>query len=92
MNGRWFALAAAVGLLYIGIDRTFFDRIVGSGPLARIERILTILAGTFVPTENPKVRDKEASNVLARSATTEANAMQAVSSFIERSGEVPSGT
>jgi len=50
MNGRWFALAAAVGLLYIGIDRTFFDRIVGSGPLARIERILTILAGTLLIT------------------------------------------
>lgn len=42
---RWLTLLVALGLLYIGIDRMFFDRISGSDPLARIARILAILAG-----------------------------------------------
>ena len=45
---RWLTLLAALGLLCIGIDRMFFDRIVGSDPLAKIERILAILVGTLL--------------------------------------------
>jgi hypothetical protein len=45
---RWLTLLAALGLLCVGIDRMFFDRIVGSDPLARIERTLAILAGTLL--------------------------------------------
>ena len=45
---RWLTLLAALGLLYVGIDRMFFDRIVGSDPLARIERTLAILVGTLL--------------------------------------------
>ena len=45
---RWLTLLAALGLLYVGIDRMFFDRIVGSDPLAGIERTLVILVGTLL--------------------------------------------
>jgi hypothetical protein len=45
---RWLTLLVALGLLYVGIDRMFFDRIAGSDPLARIERTLAILAGTLL--------------------------------------------
>jgi hypothetical protein len=45
---RWLTLLAALGLLYVGIDRMFFDRIVGNDPLARIERTLAILVGTLL--------------------------------------------
>jgi hypothetical protein len=45
---RWLTVLTALGLLYVGIDRMFFDRIVGSDPLARIERTLAILAGTLL--------------------------------------------
>jgi len=45
---RWLTLLAAFGLLYVGIDRMSFDRIVGSDPLARIERTLAILVGTLL--------------------------------------------
>jgi hypothetical protein len=41
-------LLTALGLLYVGIDRMFFDRIAGSDSLARIERILAILVGTLL--------------------------------------------
>ena len=47
---RWLTLLLALGLLYVGIDRMFFDRIAGGDPLARIARILTILAGTLLIT------------------------------------------
>jgi hypothetical protein len=45
---RWLTLLAALGLLYVGIDRMFFDKIVGSDPLARIERTLAILVGALL--------------------------------------------
>ena len=45
---QWLTLIVAIGLLYVGIDRTFFDRVVGSDPLARIERILAIVVGTLL--------------------------------------------
>jgi len=32
---RWLTLLAALGLLYRGIDRIFFDRIVGGDPSVR---------------------------------------------------------
>src|SRR6202035_4164201 len=47
---RWLTLLDALGLLYVGIDRMFFDRTSGSDPLARIERTLAILAGTLLVT------------------------------------------
>jgi hypothetical protein len=47
---RWLTLLAALALLYAGIDSMFFDRIVGSGLLARIEKILAILVGTLLIT------------------------------------------
>jgi hypothetical protein len=43
-------LLAALGLLWVGIDRMFFDRIVGSDPLAMIERTLTIVVGILLCT------------------------------------------
>ena len=45
---RWLTLLAALGLLCVGIDRMFFDRISGSDPLAMIERTLAILVGTLL--------------------------------------------
>jgi hypothetical protein len=42
---QWLALVTALGLLYVGIDRMFFDRIVGNDLLARIARTLAILVG-----------------------------------------------
>jgi hypothetical protein len=45
---RWLTLFIAVGLLCVGIDRMFFDRILGSDPLARIGRTLAILVGTLL--------------------------------------------
>ena len=45
---RFLTLLVALGLLYVGIDRMFFDRITGSDPLATIERILAILVGTLL--------------------------------------------
>ncbi len=41
-------LLAALGLLYVGIDRVFFDRIVGDDPLSWIQRILTIVIGILL--------------------------------------------
>src|ERR1700730_8756087 len=40
---RGLTLLAALALLYAGIDGMFFDRIVGTDLLARIEKILAIL-------------------------------------------------
>jgi hypothetical protein len=45
---RLLSLLAAVGLLYVGIDRVFFDRIVGGDPLSWIQRILTIVIGILL--------------------------------------------
>jgi len=45
---RWLTLLAALGLLYVGIDRMFFDRIIASNPLAIIARTLAILVGTLL--------------------------------------------
>jgi hypothetical protein len=47
---RLLSLLAALGLLYVGIDRVFFDRIVGGDPLSRIQRILTIVVGILLST------------------------------------------
>ena len=47
---RWPTLLLALGLLYVGIDRMFFDRIAGGDPLAMTEKILSILAGTLLIT------------------------------------------
>jgi hypothetical protein len=43
-ENRLLSLLAAVGLLYVAIDRAFFDRIVGDDPLSWILRILNIVA------------------------------------------------
>jgi hypothetical protein len=45
---RWLTLLAAVGLLYVGIDRMFFDRIVGDDPLANVAKVLSIVAGCLL--------------------------------------------
>ncbi len=45
---RWLTLLAALGLLYVGIDRIFFDRIVGGDPLANIEKVLSIVVGCLL--------------------------------------------
>jgi hypothetical protein len=45
---RWLTLLAALGLLYVGIDRIFFDRIVGDDPLTNIEKALSIVAGCLL--------------------------------------------
>ena len=45
---QWLTLLVALGLLYVGIDRMFFDKIAGNDPLARIERTLAILVGTLL--------------------------------------------
>ena len=45
---RLLNLLAALGLLYVGIDRVFFDRIVGGDPLSIIQRILTIVVGILL--------------------------------------------
>jgi hypothetical protein len=45
---RWLTLVAAVGLLYVGIDRMFFDRIVGDDPLANIAKVLSIVVGCLL--------------------------------------------
>jgi hypothetical protein len=45
---RLLTLLAAVGLLYVGIDRVFFDKIVGGDPLSIIQRILTIVVGILL--------------------------------------------
>jgi hypothetical protein len=47
---RLLSLLAALGLLYVGIDRIFFDRIVGGDPLSSIQRILTIVVGILLST------------------------------------------
>jgi hypothetical protein len=47
---RLLSLLAALGLLFVGIDRVFFDRIVGGDPLSRIHRILTIVVGMLLST------------------------------------------
>ena len=47
---RLLSLLAALGLLYVGIDRVFFDRIAGGGPLSTIQRILTIVVGILLST------------------------------------------
>jgi hypothetical protein len=48
MKVRWLTLLAALGLLYVGIDRIFFDRIVGGDPLANIEKVLSIVVGCLL--------------------------------------------
>lgn len=45
---RWLTLLAALGLLYAGLDRMFFDSIVGGDPQAWIERTLAILVSTLL--------------------------------------------
>jgi len=45
---RLLSLLASLGLLYVAIDRVFFDRIVGSDPLSWIQRILTIVVGVLL--------------------------------------------
>jgi hypothetical protein len=40
----------ALGLLYVGIESMFFERIAGRDPLAMTEKILAILAGTLLIT------------------------------------------
>ena len=47
-KARWFNLLLALGLLYIGIDRMFFDKIAGDDPLARIARTLAIAVGILL--------------------------------------------
>jgi hypothetical protein len=47
---RLLNLLIAVGLLYVAIDRVFFDRIVGVDPLSTIRRILTIVVGILLST------------------------------------------
>jgi hypothetical protein len=47
---RWVTLLAALVLLYDGIDSIVFDRIVGSDPLAWIDRTRAILVGTLLIT------------------------------------------
>ena len=47
---RLLSLLAALGLLYVAIDRVFFDRIVGGDPLSWIQRILTIVVGILLST------------------------------------------
>jgi hypothetical protein len=47
-ENRLLNLLAALGLLYVGIDRVFFDRIVGVDPLSTIQRILTIVVGILL--------------------------------------------
>ena len=45
---QWFTVVAALGLLYVGIDTMFFERIVGTDALARFERTLAIVVGTLL--------------------------------------------
>ena len=45
---RLLSVLAALGLLYVGIDRVFFDRIVGGDPLSWIQRILSIVVGILL--------------------------------------------
>jgi hypothetical protein len=45
---RLLNLLLAIGLLYVGIDRVFFDRIEGGDPLSIIQRILTIVVGIML--------------------------------------------
>ena len=45
---RLLNLLLAIGLLYVGIDRVFFDKIVGSDPLSIIQRILIIVVGIML--------------------------------------------
>src|SRR5271156_6828291 len=47
---RLLSLLAALGLLYVGIDRVFFDKIAGGDPLSWIQRILTIVVGILLST------------------------------------------
>jgi hypothetical protein len=49
-KARLLTLLAALVLLYDGIHTMFFDRTVGSDPLARIEKTLAILLGTLLIT------------------------------------------
>ncbi len=45
---RVLSLLAALGLLYVGIDRVFFDKIEGGDALSTIQRILTIIVGILL--------------------------------------------
>ena len=45
---RWLTLLTGLGLLYVGIDRIFFDRIVGGDLLANIANVLSIVAGCLL--------------------------------------------
>ena len=45
---RLLSLISALGLLYVGIDRVFFDKIVGDDPLSMIQRTLTIVVGILL--------------------------------------------
>jgi hypothetical protein len=47
---RLLSLLAALGLLYVGIDRVFLDRIAGGDPLSTIQRILTFVVGILLST------------------------------------------
>jgi hypothetical protein len=47
-SGRWLTLLAAVGLLYVAIDRMFFDRVAGHDALATIQRTLAIVVGVLL--------------------------------------------
>jgi hypothetical protein len=47
-KARWFTLLLAIGLLYVGIDRMFFDRIAGGDALAWIARALAIVVGVLL--------------------------------------------
>ena len=44
----WLTLLIAIGLLWVGIDRMFFDHIEGSDFLANVARILAIVAGLLL--------------------------------------------
>jgi len=45
---QWLTLLAALGLLYVGIDRMFFDRIVGDDPMADVVKVLSIVVGCLL--------------------------------------------
>jgi hypothetical protein len=49
-KARWISLLAALVLLYCGLDSMFFETIVGSDPLAWIDRTHAILVGALLIT------------------------------------------
>jgi hypothetical protein len=50
MKDRWLILLIAFGLLGVGIDRMFFDRITGDDLLARIHTMVAIVVGWLLST------------------------------------------